>query len=150
MGALESLTSIDLRSHAARPRNRLFDALLHFDLNGASDTNRACLMYSRALCSISSYPKDVTYHHRWSCRAERTGEVDVLCHSQLGSILAAKESYLRHCGLFLSHLMTFEEEQRAAFIKMTFQLLCLFLFLALTQEVSTILRHLLIHEVMES
>lgn len=78
-------------------------------------------MYSRVLCSISSYPKYVTYHHPWSCRAERTGEVDVCCHSQLGSIVAAKESYLMPYGLFLSHLMIFEEEQRAAFIKMTFQ-----------------------------
>ena len=37
----ETLTSIDLRGHAARSRNRLFDALLHFDLNRASDTKQS-------------------------------------------------------------------------------------------------------------
>lgn len=65
-----------------------------FDFDRASDTNRACLIYPRDLCSISSYPKDVTYHHPWSCRVERTGEEDVLCHSQLGSLLAAKRKLL--------------------------------------------------------
>ena len=30
-----------MRSHAARSRNRLFDALLHFDLNRASDTKQS-------------------------------------------------------------------------------------------------------------
>ena len=41
LGALEALTGKDLRSHAARSRNRLFDALLHFDLNRASDTKQS-------------------------------------------------------------------------------------------------------------
>jgi len=63
LGALEILSSTDSRSHAARSLNRLFDALTSFDFERASDTNRAYPVYFRALCSISPYPKDVTYHH---------------------------------------------------------------------------------------
>lgn len=123
LGALETLTGIDLRSHAARPLTGYLMLCTTFDLDRASDTNRAGLIYSIAFCSISSYPRDVIYHHPWSCTAKRTREVDVLCHSQLGFLWAAKESYLMHCGSFLSHSMIFKEEQRAPFIKTTFQLL---------------------------
>lgn len=139
MGALEILTSIDSRSHAARSLNRLFDALHHFWFRQSlwHKQSMPCIFQSIVFYFIIPQGCHLSSPLAMQSWKNRIGRYSLPFTASLP--LAAKESYLTHCGPFLSHSVIFKEEQRAPFIKMAFQLLCLFLFLALTQEVSTIL-----------